>query len=317
VNIAIIGAGALGSLFGGLLARTGQTVWLYNPSNVEHIQAIRSQGLLIETLKGDTFCVQVPATPRIEEIPKPVQLVGVFVKAYNTQEALEQVRPLIGEHTWVLSLQNGVGVEELLLKYAPKGRALRGVTAQGATLAAPGRVKWAGRGPTRLGPLEPEALDARTRRELEQIVQLLDDAGLDAQYEPDVERVLWEKLLVNVAINPLTALTGVPNGRLIEDLELRAILHDVVREGLPIVQAHGVTLTLEEAIARVENVCRATAENLSSMLQDVRRGRPTEIDFISGPIVREGERLKIPTPLSRLLWQLVRARSGRLPQRSI
>ncbi len=317
MNIAIIGAGALGSLFGGLLARTGHRVWLYNPSNVEHIQAIQSQGLFIEAPEGKAFRIKVPATTRIEEIPRPVELVGIFVKAYNTQEALEQAKPLIGERTWVLSLQNGVGVEEHLLKYAPKGRALRGVTAQGATLAAPGRVKWAGRGPTRLGPLELEALDERTCRELEQIVQRLDDAGLDAQYEPDVERALWEKLLVNVAINPLTALTGVPNGRLLEDSELRAILHDVVREGLPIVQAHGVTLTLEEAIAQVENVCRATAQNLSSMLQDVHRGRPTEIDFISGPIVREGERLGVPTPLSRLLWQLVRARSGRLPQRSI
>lgn len=317
MNIAIIGAGALGSLFGGLLARAGHDVGLYNPSNVEHIRAIQAQGLILETPEGETLRVRVLATTSLDEIPKPVDLVGIFVKAYSTQKALEQAEPLIDGRTWVLSLQNGVGVEEHLLKYAPKGRALRGVTAQGATLAAPGRVKWAGRGPTRLGPLELEALDERTCRELEQIVQRLDDAGLDAQYEPDVERALWEKLLVNVAINPLTALTGVPNGRLLEDSELRAILHDVVREGFPIVQAHGVTLTLEEAIAQVENVCRATAQNLSSMLQDVRRGRPTEIDFISGTIVREGERLGVPTPLSRLLWQLVRARSGRLPQRSI
>ncbi len=306
MNVAIVGAGALGSLVGGLLARQGHAVWLYNPSNVEHVKEIQARGLLIETPEGDVWRVEAPATARIDEIPGPVELLGVFVKAYATRDALERAKPLIAPSTWVLSLQNGVGIEELLQRYAPAGRALRGTTAQGATLVAPGRVRWAGRGPTRLGPLSPEALDEVALNELKGIVRALDAAGLEARYEPDVERALWEKLLVNAAINPLTALLGVPNGRLVEDPELRAILRDVVREALPVAQAHGVPLAPEEAIALVEGVCRATARNLSSMLQDVRRGRPTEIDFISGPIVREGERLGVPTPLQRLLWRLVR-----------
>lgn len=307
MKIAVIGAGALGSLVGGLLARAGHDVWLYNPSNVEHVRAVRSQGLCIETPEGEAFSVPVEATASVEEIPQPQDLVGIFVKAYRTEEALRRAAHLLSEETWLLSLQNGLGFEDMLVHYAP-GRVLRGVTAQGATLVEPGKVRWAGRGPTRIGlwgspsPQEPP-------QRVREIVQALDEAGLEASYEPRIERALWEKLLVNAAINPLTALLDVPNGALVEDPELRGILRDLVREALPVVRSHGVDLSEEEAVRRVEEVCRATARNLSSMLQDVRRGRPTEIEFITGTLVREGERLGVPTPLHRLLRELVRRRS--------
>lgn len=310
MRIAIIGAGALGSLVGGLLARAGHDVWLYNPSYVEHIRTLRSQGLRLETVEGGEQRISVSATDRIEEIPTPVDLVGIFVKAYRTEEALSQAAPLISPGTWLLSLQNGLGFEDLLVEYAP-GRVLRGITAQGATLRAPGRVRWAGRGPTRLGLWKAETLEESVRFRAEAIVRALDEAGLEARYEPSVEKALWEKLLVNAAINPLTALFGVPNGALVEDPALRGILHDLVHEALPVVRHRIGDLSQEEALRRVEGVCRATARNLSSMLQDVRKGRPTEIEHITGTLVREGERLGIPTPLHRLLWELIRRRSPR------
>jgi 2-dehydropantoate 2-reductase len=303
MRIVIVGAGALGSLFGGLLARAGHRVWLYNPSNVEHVHVIKEQGLMIETLEGEALHIEIPAAERIEEIPKPVDLVGVFVKAYRTEEALKGARPLIGGETWLLSLQNGVGFEELLLSVSPEGLVLRGTTAQGATLIAPGRVRWAGRGPTRLGPLAP--LDGAAEKHMAEIIQAFSDSGIETHYEPKITRALFEKLLVNAAINPLTALFDVPNGKLIEDPKLRVILRDVVREAHPIVVHQGVALSLEEAASQVEAVCRATAQNISSMLQDVRRGKQTEIEFINGAIVREGERLEIPTPLNRLLTELI------------
>jgi len=301
--IAIVGAGALGSLFGGLLAQRGHKVWLYNPSNVEHIRTVRSQGLTIKTPEGNAYNVQVPATERMEEIPLSVDVVGLFVKAYRTGEALKQAHPLISEGTWLLSLQNGVGFEDLL-RSCSKGRVLRGTTSQGATFLAPGVIRWAGRGPTRLGSLVPT--DDKRREQIDLIIRALNDAEIEACYEPDVERLIWEKLLVSAAINPLTALFDVPNGALLTHPELHEILQYVVREALAIAAHHGVALSAEEAIARVEEVCRATAENLSSMLQDVRRGRRTEVEFINGAIVREGERLGIPTPLHRLLLELMR-----------
>ena len=309
MKIAIIGAGALGSLVGGLLARVGYDVWLYNPSNVEHVRAIRSRGLYLETLEGETWEIPVSATDRVDEIPTPPDLVGIFVKAYRTEEALRRAAPLIAESTWLLSLQNGLGFEELFEHRAP-GRVLRGTTAQGATLLEPGRVRWAGRGPTRIGLWGSSTLEEPPQR-AQEIIRALDEAGLEASYEPHVGRALWEKLLINAAINPLTALFEVPNGALVDDPALRGILHDLVREAMPIVQHHVRDLSPKEALEGVERVCRATARNLSSMLQDVQRGRPTEIEFITGTLVREGERLRVPTPLHRLLWELVRRRSPR------
>lgn len=301
MRIVIVGTGALGSLFGGLLARSGQKVFLYNPSNRAHIAAIRANGLLIETPEG-TLQIALSAADRLDEIERSVDLLGIFVKAYDTEKALEGVRSLIGRETWALSVQNGIGSEAVIARYIPKAHLLRGTTAQGATLMQPGLIKWAGRGPTRLGMLQSKKPKASRAQE---IIAAFNEAGIESAWVEDVESILWEKLLVNAAINPLTALFNCPNGRLALDPTLRAILRDIVVEALPLVQSHDVKLSLDQAIDRVETVCHATAENISSMLQDVRRGKRTEVDFINGALVREGKRLQQPTPLNRLLTTLV------------
>lgn len=300
MKIAIVGAGALGSLFGALLARSGQQVWLYNPSFVEHIHAICAQGLTLTTEAGEQS-ISLPAVTAVKDMGETMDLVGIFVKAYDTEQAIQDARALVGEQSWVLSLQNGIGPEEILSRYVPKEQILRGVTAQGATLVKPGVIRWAGRGPTRFGSLTNSPLPERVT----EVVGVFNQAGIEADYAPNVQQLIWEKLLVNAAINPLTALFGVANGALVEDPALRAILQDVTLEALPVVVTHGVHLLADEAVQRVEGVCRATSKNLSSMLQDVRRGKRTEIEFINGAVVREGERLGIPTPLNRLLTQLI------------
>lgn len=298
MRICIVGAGALGSLFGGLLARAGASVCFYNPSNVEHIRAIQSAGLHIE--RNDTsvkVSVEAATTPDALE---DANLVGIFVKAHQTAQALEQIASKLNRRSWVLSLQNGVGMEGEILKFVSKERFLRGVTAQGATLLGPGRVRWAGVGPTKLGrwegPVTPE---------IEDILTLFRSADIETEYSEEIERLLWEKLIINCAINPLTALFDQPNGVIVHDPELREIAGAVAQEVLRVARAHGVTLTEAEAIERVETVAQKTAQNISSMLQDVRRGRPTEIEYINGAVVREGRRLHIPTPLNLLLTRLI------------
>jgi 2-dehydropantoate 2-reductase len=301
LRICIVGAGALGSLFGGLLARAGASVWLYNPSNVAHVQAIQSAGLRIER-DAESWHVPVPATTTPEALAE-ADLVGIFVKAHQTARAMEQIAPLLSPRSWVLSLQNGIGMEREILQFVPAERFLRGVTAQGATLLAPGRVRWAGVGPTRLGrwrgPLTPE---------IEGILGLLRKAQIETEYSEEIERLLWEKILINCAINPLTALFDQPNGSIVHDPELREIAGAVAREVLRVAQAHGVTLTEAEAVERVETVACKTAQNISSMLQDVRRGRPTEIEYINGAVVREGRRLGIATPINLFLTKLIKER---------
>ena len=298
MKIVIVGAGALGSLFGGLLARAGASVWLYNPSNVAHVHAIQHNGLRIER-DAELITVAVPATTTTEALAD-ADLVGIFVKAYQTAQAMEQIAPKLNRRSWVLSVQNGVGMEAEILKFVPSERFLRGVTAQGATLLGPGRVRWAGVGPTKLGRWEGPLTS-----ELEDILALFQRAGIETEYSQEIERLLWEKLIINCAINPLTALFDQPNGVIVHDSELREIAGAVACEALRVARAHGVTLTEEEAIARVETVAQKTAQNISSMLQDVRRGRPTEIAYINGAVVREGRRLRIPTPLNLLLTRLI------------
>jgi 2-dehydropantoate 2-reductase len=301
MRVVIVGAGALGSLFGGLLARAGATVSLYNPSNVEHMRAIAREGLRIER-DGESFQVALEARTTPEALAH-ADWVGIFVKAHQTGRAMAEIGPQIPSRAWVFSLQNGVGMESEILKFIPKERFVRGVTSQGATLLGPGRVRWAGVGPTKLGRWE-----GPNTPELEALRELLCRAGIETELSESIERLLWEKLLVNCAINPLTALFDRPNGALLEDAQLREIAREVVRETLRVARAHGVVLSDEEAIERVEAVASKTARNISSMLQDVRRGRPTEIDYINGAVVREGQRLGIPTPLNLLLTKLLKER---------
>jgi 2-dehydropantoate 2-reductase len=303
MKICIVGAGALGSLFGGLLGRAGARVSLYNPSNIEHMQAIQKAGLVIER-DGSRLHLAVEATTTPDAL-EDADLVGIFVKAHQTARAMAAIAPKLNRRSWVLSLQNGIGMESEILKFVPGERFLRGVTAHGATLLGPGRVRWAGVGPTRLGRWEGPCTP-----EIEEIITLLRRAEIEAEYSEKIEPLLWEKLIINCAINPLTALFDQPNGAIVHDAELGEIAGAIACEALRVAWAHGVTLTHAEALERVETVARKTAQNISSMLQDVRRGRPTEIAYINGAVVREGRRLGIPTPLNLLVTRLIAEGKG-------
>ncbi len=303
MKIAIIGAGALGSLFGGLLAQSGHDVWLYNPRLKEHIDKIRKEGLCIEQ-NGEEKRIAVKATCDIAEI-KEAELVGIFVKAYDTEEAVKGALSIVGPKTLVLSVQNGLGNLDIMARYVHKNRLLGGTTAQGATLLGPGQIKWAGRGPTRIGLLEPSPKVASS------IIDMLNEAGIETFWEDDIERAVWQKLLINAGINALTALFGVKNGALISDKSLNEIMRAVLQEAVTVAKKRGFHFASDEIIRRTEEVCHKTAENLSSMLQDVQRGKQTEIDYINGAIVKEAEQLGIPTPLNRLLTLLVKQRAAK------
>jgi len=157
---------------------------------------------------------------------------------------------------------------------------------------------------------KPEACVTSPRSQAEGsyygLVALLRQAGFAVEVALDIEGILWGKAVVNAAINPLTALWRVPNGELLATADRRALLADLAREAAAVAAARGITLPYPDPVARVEEVCRATAANRSSMLQDIERGRPTEIDSINGVIVAEGRRLAVPTPLNETIWRLVR-----------
>ncbi|MFB6285816.1 MAG: ketopantoate reductase family protein [Candidatus Bipolaricaulia bacterium] len=300
MKIAIVGAGAMGSLFGGLLATTDSAVWLVDPIATGHIRTVNDAGLVIES-DGDERHVSPHATTRIEDVGT-ADLVVLFVKAPFTDEALRGALPAIeADRTWVLSLQNGAGLREVMRNHVDPDRLLRGTTAHGATFLEPGRIRHAGAGPTRVGSVASLADEAP----ITAILDVFRQANIESERVEDIDQLIWHKLLVNVGINALTALFRVKNGKLLEEPDLRETMRGAVREGVAVAKACGLDFDEALAIERVEGVCQQTAANKSSMRQDVEAGAPTEIAFINGTIVDRGMQRNVAVPLNRLLTRLI------------
>jgi len=298
MKIAVVGVGAMGSLFGGKLSLVAN-VWLVDPWE-EHVRAMREHGLRIIGPEGEEV-IQVEATTDPEDVPKDIELAIVFVKSHQTRMAAEMASCFLKKNGLALTLQNGLGNLEVIADVLGEGRAFQGVTSHGATLLGPGRVRHAGRGPTYLST-RPEIADR-----VEGIAKIFRRAGFEVHISLDLEALIWGKLVINVGINALTAILRVPNGQLVEIAPARELMGQAVAEATRIAEAKGIRLPYDDPKARVEEVCRATATNRSSMLQDVLRGVKTEIDVINGAIVKEGEQLGIPTPLNRNLVAMVKA----------
>jgi len=305
MKIAIVGAGAMGSLFGGLLMEGGWCVSLLTRRE-EDAEEINRRGVRLEGLGGERT-LPVPASAEPETVAG-AELILMAVKAYDTAAAIRGIVDFVGSEAAVLTLQNGLGNVETIAAAVGLERTLGGVTAHGATRLGVGHVRHAGRGETVLGEVRG-GLSPRATQLAERFTQ----AGIETRATADVAAALWGKLLVNVGINALGAITGWPNGRLAEAEATRAIMAAAVTEAVQVARARGLSFEPEAAIAKVEEVCRATAQNLNSMLQDLQRGRRTEIDAINGAIAAESTRLGVPTPVNWTLTQLVRALEGNTP----
>lgn len=302
MRIAVIGAGAMGSMFGGRLAATkAHDVWLVDPWD-EHVEAMQKHGLEILAPDGSTERIDVRATTNPATVQSPVDLALIFVKGHATREAGEQAEPLLSQDGLALTLQNGVGNLNVLMDIVGEDRAIQGVTSHGATILGPGRVRHAGTGPTHLAQSEhvpPEKIDA--------VAAALTDAGIETDMVDSLDSLIWGKLIVNVGINALTALLQVHNGALPETEACRRLVHTAVAEAVAVADARGTALPYDRPVEHVLDVARKTGANRSSMLADVLRGAPTEIDTINGAVVREGERLGVPTPVNAVLVSLIRA----------
>ncbi|MDY7041650.1 MAG: 2-dehydropantoate 2-reductase [Chloroflexota bacterium] len=298
MKIAIVGAGAMGSLFGAKLSDVAQ-VTLLDPWR-EHVAAIRRDGLRITALDGREVTVQVAATDDPDEVD-PVDLAIIFVKSHQTEMAARWTKRFLQEDGLALTLQNGVGNAQTIAGVLGWQRTCSGVTSHGATLLGPGRVRHAGQGPTHLST-RPEIANR-----VEAVVSPFRQAGFEVHLSADLDGLVWGKLVINVGINALTAILRVPNGALVEIEAGGALMASAVAEAVQIAAAKGIALPYPDPLKRVREVCVATAANRSSMLQDVLRGVPTEIDVINGAIVREGQRLGILTPINRFLVQTIKA----------
>ncbi len=300
MKISIIGSGAMGSLFGGKLASAGYQVLLYDIFK-EHVDTINRDGLEIEeTGTGERTTVKIRATMDAAEAAVSDVLI-IFVKSTATEAVARQFHTLAGKDTLMITLQNGVGNEDIIRSRFGSKNTAAGVTSQGATFTGPGKIRHAGNGPTYL------CMSDKDNGKLSLFIKALNESGFEAKVETNIENLIWSKLIINVGINALTALSGLENGRLLDYDDLKEIMKDLVAEGLEVARAKGVSITYPDPLATVYEVCGKTAKNRSSMLQDFDRGSMTEIDFINNAIVREGEKLGIGTPVNRTLGRLVKS----------
>lgn len=291
MRILVVGAGAMGCLFSVRLKQAEHDVHLLEVVR-ERVEVINQRGIEMEGVSGQAH-VRVPAysePPAVEP-----DLVLMCVKAYDTRKAGEGLRTFLGLGCKVLTLQNGLGNMEILRELFGPERVLSGVTAEGATLLGPGRIRHAGRGETIIQ--EGNGSDA--------VLSALRTAGFDVRAERAIQGFIWAKVIVNVGINALAAITRLKNGRLPELEGSRLIMEAAVSEALAVARDMGVSIPLPDPIEKVKEVCRSTSGNVASMLQDVIHGRLTEIAFINGAIAREGRMRGIPTPVNFTLASLV------------
>jgi 2-dehydropantoate 2-reductase len=300
VKVAVVGAGGIGSLFGGRLAAAGHDVWLVH-RRAEVVEALQAGGLVLSGPGGDER-IGVRATNDSAQVGA-VDLVLVATKAVDTRAAADAARALVGPATIVLTLQNGLGNFETLTDALGVDRVLVGMTYAGAAVLGPGRVRHTALGETFVG--EPGGGVSERARCL---AETMSGAGLPTQAAERLWDEVWGKLLINAALNATCALTGASGSDALASAAAREWLGLVAEETARVADAVGVRLPYADPTARVLRHSRDVAGARPSMLQDVERGRPTEIDAINGAVVREGRRVGVPTPWNTALVLLVRAR---------
>ncbi len=305
MRIVVIGAGAMGGLFGGKLAAAGNDVLLYDTWS-EHVASIERLGLSIDGVDNTVVRYRVHATDQPPRDVADAELILVQVKGYDTYESLRTFNGRLHPGTFVLSLQNGLGNLEQMRQALPgHHRILLGTTAHGSTVLGPGRIRHAGKGPTVIG--DP-AITAPPRFQLGPIRAVLQKAGFETDITDNVHSAIWAKLISNVAINPLTALTGLRNGELLDDPRIVSMMEAVIAEALAVMEAAGVPPAIDDYYQHARRVMEMTRPNVSSMLQDIRAGRKTEIDSINGAVARLGTELGIATPVNNWLTAMVQHR---------
>ena len=301
MRICFIGAGALGSTIGGTLARGGAEVWQIDPFQ-EHVNAINAHGLrMLEG--GIESVVKVTACSAASEVGVVADLVIILVKSYHTRDAIRAAAAIIGPQTVVMSLQNGLGHEDILSEEVGRDRVMAGKTYVGGVLLGPGRV--------RSGVVGKETiigeLDGRLTERARRIADTFTRAGIITQLSDNIMGTMWDKLFINVAGGGITAITGLTYGGLyslpvLEDCALAAI-----SEGIAVALAAGVKISITDPRqAWTMASAGLPPEFKTSMLQSMQSGGLTEVDYIHGSVVRWGTKLDVPTPVNSAIVALVK-----------
>jgi 2-dehydropantoate 2-reductase len=309
VKIGIIGAGGLGSVIGGTLAEAGNDVLLVN-RNRAHVQAINRNGLIMRTDGRDLRIAVRAALPA--EVGGPADLVIVLVKSFHTADAVSEAIGLVGPDSTVVSLQNGLGHEDILSGLIGRDRVIAGKTYVGGVVLGPGHViaGLAGK-ETIIGEL-----DGRITPRIERIAATFEAAGMKLVVSRNIMGAMWDKLLVNIATGALSGITGLSYGGLYAVPELEATATAAVSEAIAVARASGIALeTVHPHDAWVKAASGLPPDFKTSMLQSLEKGSVTEVDFINGAVVRAGTATGVPTPVNATLVACVKGieRAARSP----
>jgi 2-dehydropantoate 2-reductase len=290
MKIAVMGAGAVGCYYGGMLARAGHDVVLIG--RPQHVEAVERQGLRLETQTFDER-IRVSASTEGSAV-QGAQLVLFCVKSTDTESGAAAIRPHLAPDAVVLSLQNGVENADRLRALLPQ-EVIAAVVYVGTEMAGPGHVRHHGRG----------ELVIEQSKASDDVARVLIAAGVPTEISDNVRGALWAKLILNCAYNALSAITQLPYGRIVKGEGVTAVMRDIVDECVAVAEADGVTLP-GDVDAAVRKIAETTAGQYSSTAQDLARGKRSEIDHLNGLIVRRGEALGVATPANRLLHALVK-----------
>lgn len=304
MKISIVGAGAMGSLFGGLLAESGNEVTLIDVNDA-HIGAVRTQGLRLATDGGERQVTTLKALRPEDAVGFP-DLLLVFTKTLHTSAALSGVAHLIGPDVHVLSLQNGLGNVEKIAGFVPPERVLIGVTTWPADMVGPGHVQSHGKGVVRL-----MAADGIERPFVSQVAEVLTKAGLDCTSDRTVWAAIWEKVAFNAALNSICAVSGCTVDELGKVPDGSRLANDVVTEVLSVAMRMGIDVDPAKCWGNVASAIVQHKGHKPSMLQDVLAGRHTEVESINGAVVALAAPLNIKLPVTETLLALVRLAQAR------
>ncbi len=302
MKIVIIGAGAMGCLYGAYLSRKHEVIML--DSFEPQVSSINKNGITVLEEDGSETHSQNVKAYLSGEYSEVADLIIVFVKSTFSEEALQTNKKLFGEHTLVMTLQNGAGNDRKIAKYVAKKNIIIGTSKHNSVNMGDGKVRHSGHGATTIGS------NLEDNENLEKIKTVLEDGGFLAEVTNDIQRIIWSKLFVNLSINTFTAITRSPIGSMIDNQYAWDFAEKMICEAVDVAEADGTHFSYMEVLNMVHHTCEDAGKGYSSMSQDVMNCRRTEIDAINGAIVEQAKLYNVPVPYNSLIVDLIHAIEG-------
>lgn len=307
MKIAVIGPGAMGLLYGAKLSQCAEVVLVGN--NAEHIQEINDNGIMLKR-DGEETVYHVPAV-LCGQIKEPVDMVILFTKAYLTEAALEQNRALLGPHTVLLTLQNGAGHEEVLSKFADRKHILIGTTAQGSYRENAHTIVNSGLGDTAIGAISDDFAGTEKITGIEEIRAVFEQSDFPCIISDNIKQTVWNKLMINASSSVLSGVLLVNQGYVVENIHAWEMCKDLIREICVTAAGEGYSFDEKEQIERIANHLKNAPGGYTSIYADLKNGRKTEVDYISGAVVKAAEKQGKTVPTQALMVHMVHAMEGR------